>query len=297
MVYSSGVRHPLHAGAAAVSIRRSSPPFIPPLRPAGAIWRQTQIPDAAMTMPATPILQTATAPTAPALGRRRAIAALAATMLATLAGCGTVGESGPAPDGFYRVRSGDTLYSIARRHRRSVRDLVRWNGLPSADRIEVGQLIRVRPPAGAAAAAASNTGGPTTVEDTPRAAAPSSRPPSSRIALQWPADGTVTQGYSPPSSKGLRIAVPANGTVRAAAAGWAIHVGALRGYGTLVIVKHNDDWLTVYGNLDQPMVKEGAHVDAGQVVGRMGAAASELHFEVRGNGKPVDPASMLPARG
>ncbi len=250
-----------------------------------------------MTMPAISTLPTATAPTAPAIGRRRAIAALAATMLATLAGCGTVGEGGPAPDGFYRVRSGDTLYSIARRHRRSVRDLVRWNALPSADRIEVGQLIRVRPPAGAAAAAASNPSGPATVEETPRAATPSSRPPSSRIALQWPADGTVTHGYSPPSSKGLRIAVPANGTVRAAAAGWAIHVGALRGYGTLVIVKHNDDWLTVYGNLDQPMVKEGAHVDAGQVVGRMGAAASELHFEVRGNGKPVDPASMLPARG
>lgn len=214
-------------------------------------------------------------------------------MASGLAACGTVGDGGPAPDGFYRVKSGDTLYSIARRNRRSVRDLVRWNNLANANEIEVGQLLRVRPPAGAAAAAGSSR-----VEETPRAAAPSSGGvPSSRIALQWPADGAVTQRYSPPASKGLSIAVPAGGTVRAAAAGWAIHVGDLRGYGMLVIVKHSDEWLTVYGNLDQPMVKEGAHVDAGQAVGRMGNAASELHFEVRGNGKPVDPAGLLPARG
>ncbi|MBY4899379.1 M23 family metallopeptidase [Cupriavidus sp. AU9028] len=232
--------------------------------------------------------------------RRRALSLLAGSLLATLAGCGTVGEGGPAPEGYYRVRSGDTLYSIARRHRRSVRQLAQWNNLPSADQIETGQLLRIRPPAGAASAsssASSGSGSPARVTDTPRSATASSRPPSSRIALRWPADGAVTQTYAPPASKGIRIAVPARGTVRAAAPGWAIHVGNLRGYGMLVIVKHSDDWLTVYGNLDQPTIKEGVHVDAGQVVGRMGAADSELHFEVRGNGKPVDPAGLLPARG
>lgn len=240
--------------------------------------------------------------------RRHALSLLAGGLLAALAGCGTVGEGGPAPEGYYRVRSGDTLYSIARRHRRSVRQLAQWNNLPSADRIETGQLIRVRPPVGAAAASASSSGSssassaadsgaPAKVTDTPRAASSSSRPPSSRIALRWPADGAVTQGYAPPASKGIRIAVPARGTVRAAASGRTIHVGNLRGYGTLVIVKHSDDWLTVYGNLDQTTIQEGVQVDAGQVVGRMGAAASELHFEVRGNGKPVDPAGLLPSRG
>ncbi|MGY8525109.1 peptidoglycan DD-metalloendopeptidase family protein [Paracidovorax citrulli] len=238
--------------------------------------------------------------------RRHALSLLAGGLLAALAGCGTVGEGGPAPEGYYRVRSGDTLYSIARRHRRSVRQLAQWNNLPSADRIETGQLIRVRPPVGAAAASSSapssgssaaDRGAPAKVTDTPRAASSSSRPPSSRIALRWPADGAVTQGYAPPASKGIRIAVPARGTVRAAASGRTIHVGNLRGYGTLVIVKHSDDWLTVYGNLDQTTIKEGVQVDAGQVVGRMGAAASELHFEVRGNGKPVDPAGLLPSRG
>ena len=87
--------------------------------------------------------------------RRRALGLLAAAAAACLAaGCGTL-ASEPAPDGYYRVQSGDTLYTVARRHKRSVRDLVRWNQLPSADRIEVGQLLRVRPPAGASAGTAT----------------------------------------------------------------------------------------------------------------------------------------------
>jgi murein DD-endopeptidase MepM/ murein hydrolase activator NlpD len=231
-------------------------------------------------------------------GRRRALAVLAvAAAAAVVAGCGTMAGE-PAPPGFYRVQSGDTLYSIARRHKRSVRDLVRWNDLPSADRIEVGQLVRIQPNGGAASASAAAPGQPATVGETPRSEPrAASRPPASSIRLQWPADGAVTKGYAPPGSKGLTIAMPANGVVRAAAPGWAIHVGTLRGYGMLVIVKHNDDWLTVYGNLDKPTVKEGAQIAAGQEVGRMGATASELHFEVRGNGKPVDPAGLLPARG
>ncbi|MBP0628578.1 MULTISPECIES: peptidoglycan DD-metalloendopeptidase family protein [unclassified Cupriavidus] len=228
-------------------------------------------------------------------GRRRALGLLiAATAAAVASGCGTTG--GPVPDGYYRVERGDTLYSIARKHGRTVRDLTRWNSdITSPSQIEVGQLIRVRPAGGAGATASTGTG--QAVTDTPRVDSGSSRPPAGGIRLQWPADGRVTAGYSPPGSKGLTIAVPANGTVRAAAAGRAIHVGNLRGYGMLVIVKHNDDWLTVYGNLDQPLVSEGATISAGQDVGRMGASASELHFEVRGNGKPVDPMAYLPSRG
>ncbi len=231
-------------------------------------------------------------------GRRRMLGwMIAAACAALAAGCGTM-SSEPAPDGFYRVESGDTLYSIARKQRRNVRDLVRWNNLPSADRIEVGQLIRVKPP-GAGTAAASSGGTPSqTVTDTPRVDSGSqAKAPASAIRLQWPSDGKVTSRFSPPASKGLTIAVPPGGTVKAAASGWAIHVGNLRGYGMLVIVKHNDDWLTVYGNLDKPLVSEGARVTAGQDVGSMGGSGSELHFEVRGNGKPVDPSNYLPARG
>jgi len=230
--------------------------------------------------------------------RRRLLGLLAVAAVAPLAACGTVGD-GPVPDGYYRVQSGDTLYAIARKNRRSVRDLVRWNNLPSADRIEVGQLIRVVPAAGGgSAASAGGSGAPAVVKDTPRVDNSSpARPPASRIRLQWPADGAVTAGYAPPASKGLRITVPAGGVVRAAAAGRAIHVGDLRGYGMLVIIKHDEDWLTVYGNLDKPSVSEDSQIAAGQEVGRMGAAASELHFEVRAGGKPVDPSAYLPSRG
>ncbi|SDD23462.1 LysM domain-containing protein [Cupriavidus sp. YR651] len=227
---------------------------------------------------------------------RLAGASMAAALTTVLAACGTTSGE-PAPDGFYRVERGDTLYSIARRNKRSVAELSRWNDLPSTNQIEVGQLIRVRPPAGAggssSAARADNA------DKAARAAQADTtplKPPASAIKLQWPADGRVTGRFSLPSEKGLRIEVPANGTVRAAAAGWAIHVGTLRGYGMLVILKHSDDWLTVYGNLDKPLVKEGARVSTGQEIGSM-ASAAELHFEVRGNGKPVNPADYLPSRG
>jgi len=229
------------------------------------------------------------------LSRRRALSVLgAAGLSAVLAACGTTG--GPAPDGFYRVERGDTLYSIARRHKRSVAELTRWNNLSSADQIEVDQLIRVRPPAGTAASASGSTSGggsaPAPARTEP---VPQGKVPTTSIRLQWPADGRVTGRFAPPGEKGIRIAVASGGKVRAAASGWAIHVGEMRGYGMLVIVKHNDDWLTVYGNLDKPTVKENAQVSAGQDIGVMGADA-ELHFEVRGGTQPVDPLRYLPAR-
>lgn len=230
--------------------------------------------------------------------RRRALGALAALSLAAmLAACGTT-PSEPAPEGYYRVERGDTLYSIARRNNRSVAELARWSNISDSSQIEVGQLIRVKPPAGAGISAAKAADKPATAT-APRAAAPDTtpaKPPASAIRLQWPADGRVTGSFAPPAEKGLRIEVPAGGKVRAAAPGWAIHVGTLRGYGQLVIIKHNDDWLTVYGNLDRPLVKENDRVSAGQDIGSM-SRTNELHFEVRGNGKPVNPATYLPSRG
>lgn len=236
--------------------------------------------------------------TRPQGARRRTLGRLGALALAaTLAACGTT-PSEPAPEGYYRVERGDTLYSIARRHNRSVSELARWSNISDSSQIEVGQLIRVKPPAGAGISAAKATDKPATAT-APRATAPDttpSKPPASAIRLQWPADGRVTGSFAPPAEKGLRIEVPAGGKVRAAAPGWAIHVGTLRGYGQLVIIKHNDDWLTVYGNLDRPLVKENDRISAGQDIGTM-SRANELHFEVRGNGKPVNPASYLPPRG
>ncbi|RZT42575.1 peptidoglycan DD-metalloendopeptidase family protein [Cupriavidus agavae] len=234
----------------------------------------------------------------PKSAARRLAGSLAAVSVAVLlAACGTT-PSEPAPEGYYRVERGDTLYSIARRNGRSVAELARWSNISDTSQIEVGQLVRIKPPAGAGISAAKAGAGPAVADkpEKPAAAEPApSKPPASAISLQWPADGRVTGRFAPPAEKGLRIEVPAGGKVRAAASGWAIHVGTLRGYGQLVIIKHNDDWLTVYGNLDKTLVKEGARVAVGQELGSMNNA-SELHFEVRGNGKPVNPASYLPSR-
>ena len=219
------------------------------------------------------------------------------SLAALMAACGTM-SSEPAPEGYYRVERGDTLYSIARRHNRSVSELARWSNIPDSSQIEVGQLIRVKPPAGAGISAAKAGSAPP-VADKPAARTPvepAAKPPATAVKLQWPADGRVTGSFAPPAEKGIRIEVPAGGKVRAAAAGWAIHVGTLRGYGQLVIIKHNDDWLTVYGNLDRPLVKENDRISAGQEIGSM-SRDNELHFEVRGNGKPVNPALYLPPRG
>ncbi|MCA3208399.1 LysM domain-containing protein, partial [Cupriavidus sp.] len=86
--------------------------------------------------------------TRPQGARRRTLGRLGALALAaTLAACGTT-PSEPAPEGYYRVERGDTLYSIARRHNRSVSELARWSNISDSSQIEVGQLIRVKPPAG-----------------------------------------------------------------------------------------------------------------------------------------------------
>jgi murein DD-endopeptidase MepM/ murein hydrolase activator NlpD len=227
--------------------------------------------------------------------RRRALGALGSSprsLSALLAACGTT-PTEPAPDGFYRVERGDTLYSIARRNKRSVSELARWNNMSNTNQIEVGQLIRVRPPGGAPhrrRRRRSPTSPRVPSRTCRRQAAGQFDQPA--MASRWPCLGR----FAPPAEKGMRIEVPAGGKVRAAAPGWAIHVGTLRGYGMLVIVKHNDDWLTVYGNLDKPLVKEGDRVTAGQEIGSM-AQAAELHFEVRGNGRPLNPANYLPSRG
>lgn len=227
--------------------------------------------------------------------------ALAAVLTAgLLAACGTVPNDEPVPDGFYRVQPGDTLYAIARQNRRSVRELSQWNNLSDANQIEKGQVLRIRPPArdSAANSPAPRADRPVVVAETPRVdKTPPARLPANAIRLQWPADGKVTGKFAPPSSKGILLQTQAGGAIKAAAPGRVIHVGTLRGYGMLVILKHEDDWLTVYGNLGKPSVKEGGAVSVGQEVGRMGSDSGELHFEVRGNGKPIDPLGVLPSRG
>jgi murein DD-endopeptidase MepM/ murein hydrolase activator NlpD len=226
-----------------------------------------------------------------------------ASLLAVLAACG----SAPVGPGFYRVERGDTLSKIARSNRQSVQSIVRWNNLANPDSIEVGQVLRVAPPGNSAAVTASTSGGGTrgnTTANSPAAgsSAPEIAPPApaSSIALVWPANGTVIRRFDGENSKGIDIAAAAGTPVIAAAAGTVVYAGnGLRGYGNLLIIKHNADYLTAYAHNRALLVKEGQAVTQGQKIAEMGDSDTDrvmLHFELRYGGRSIDPSRALPAR-
>jgi lipoprotein NlpD len=116
----------------------------------------------------------------------------------------------------------------------------------------------------------------------------------------WPASGAVTSGFDEVKSKGLSIAGKAGDPVVAAGDGRVVYAGSgLRGYGNLVIIKHNSTYLTAYAHNQTLLVKEDQVVRRGQKIAEMGSTDAEsvnLHFEIRRQGKPIDPAKLLPPR-
>ncbi len=161
-----------------------------------------------------------------------------------------------------------------------------------------------RPAAGnvVATAPASSTNG----ANTPNTGAAAPAAPASAanadddIAWIWPTPGTVLAGFDEVKNKGLDIGGPAGSPVMAAADGRVVYVGAgLRGYGNLIILKHNNTYLTAYAHNQTLLVKEDQSVRKGQKIAEMGSSDADrvkLHFEVRRQGKPVDPAKYLPPR-
>ncbi len=116
----------------------------------------------------------------------------------------------------------------------------------------------------------------------------------------WPAEGKVSRAYSAERHKGIDLIGERGSPVMATAAGVVVYAGtAVTGYGALLIVKHNDTYLSAYGHNDALLAGEGQQVDAGQVIARMGSTSSDsvkLHFQIRRNGRPVNPLSLLPQR-
>ncbi|QYD70194.1 peptidoglycan DD-metalloendopeptidase family protein [Paraburkholderia edwinii] len=237
--------------------------------------------------------------------RRLACAPLVAAVVAVLAACG----SAPVGPGFYRVERGDTLTKIARDNRQAVSSIVRWNNLPNPDSIEVGQVLRVAPPAGTASAATSATTSTASARSrSGAAAAPNSAPAEAPvnvanappISLVWPAAGTVVRRFDGKNSKGIDIADTAGTPVVAAASGTVVYAGnGLRGYGNLLIIKHNADYLTAYAHNRALLVKEGQAVQQGQKIAEMGDTDNDrvmLHFELRYDGRSIDPSRSLPPR-
>ena len=214
------------------------------------------------------------------------------------------GASEPAPPGYYRVKKGDTLLRIALDHGQSYKDLVQWNNLSNPNQIEVGDLIMIKAPAGSKAAAkpvdkksqVDSSKADTSKTDTKADDSKPEMVAEPGIRLSWPAKGNVTQEFSE-SNKGINIAGKLGEPVTAAADGKVVYAGnSLRGYGNLVIVKHDNTYLTAYAYNKNLLVKEGDAVKKGQKIAEMGDTdtnAVQLHFELRVNGKPVNPIPYL----
>ncbi|MFM0337784.1 peptidoglycan DD-metalloendopeptidase family protein [Paraburkholderia fungorum] len=238
------------------------------------------------------------------LGTTRMIKRVAcASLLALLAACG----SAPVGPGFYRVERGDTLSKIARSNRQSVQSITRWNNLTNPDSIEVGQVLRVAPPGGTAGTASTGgavrSNGGASASAAPRAAPTDTAPsptPASSISLVWPTDGTVIRRFDGANSKGIDISAAAGTPVVAAAPGTVVYAGnGLRGYGNLLILKHNAEYLTAYAHNRALLVKEGQAVTRGEKIAEMGDTDTDrvmLHFELRYQGRSIDPSRALPPR-
>lgn len=236
------------------------------------------------------------------------------------------GAENAGKPGFYTVKPGDTLFRIALDNGQNWRDIQAWNSLTNPNAIEVGQVLRVQPPGAGtpAAPAATAPTGPTTspvasagvaprplteapapvasTSPTP-APAPAPAPAASgndEINFIWPAQGAVVTPFDEANNKGVSIAGKIGDPVVAAADGRVVYAGAgLRGYGNLIILKHNNTYLTAYAHNQALLVREDQAVRQGQKIAEMGSSDTDrvkLHFEVRRLGKPVDPLGHLPKR-
>jgi len=190
------------------------------------------------------------------------------------------------------VRKGETLYSIAWRYGKDPDDVARWNRLGDGSLIYPGQALRLESGASTGSRSASRR---------PSRPLPSI-PEQPAPAWSWPTSGRISVefGAKPGSGTGVLINGKAGQTIYAAASGDVVYAGSgLIGYGKLIILKHNDTYLSAYGYNASLLVKEGENIKKGQRIAKMGEGPerkARLHFEIRRNGRPVDPRKYLPTR-
>ncbi len=233
-------------------------------------------------------------------------------------------RAAPLPNpGSYRVQRGDTLYSISWRYGLDYREVARWNNVNERFQIYPGQLLSLSRSGGTPVT--TTTSPTTTVQSTPasptqptsssqsttptrQATTPStsSTTPTAAVAGQpvwrWPAEGQIIRRFSAieGGSKGIDIAGKAGDSVVAAADGRVVYAGSgLLGYGNLVIINHNRQFLSAYAHNSRILVSENDMVESGTKIAEMGQTGADrvqLHFEIRRDGKPVDPLAYLPKR-
>jgi lipoprotein NlpD len=212
--------------------------------------------------------------------------------------------------GWYTVKRSDTLYSIAWRYGLDYKQLARWNKIDVGSPIHPGQRLRLLKPnsqtvaAGSAQKSSSKSKTTTKTKTKTKSKATTSskndqfstRGPAKWI---WPTKGKPLNTFlvSKLDRRGIDIAGKAGQLVRATAAGKVVYSGnGLAGYGNLVIIKHSDTYLSAYAYCQERLVEEGKFVKSGKVIAKMGRRdnIAKLHFEIRRNGKPVDPMKYLP---
>ncbi|HYR25973.1 MAG TPA: peptidoglycan DD-metalloendopeptidase family protein [Aquabacterium sp.] len=244
------------------------------------------------------------------------------------------GAENAGKPGYYTVKKGDTLIRIGLEAGQSWRDIAVWNNLTNANLIEEGQVLRIVPPVAESTASSSGSAAVSTKPITSpkiearsldsKASAPAKSASGSSAASSaasasaasshesrdtrdsdepawiWPANGPTIGTFEEGKRKGLAIGGKAGDPVVAAGDGRVVYAGSgLRGYGNLVIIKHNGDYLTAYAHNQTLLVKEDQVVRKGQKIAEMGATDADrvqLHFEIRKQGKPIDPAKQLPPR-
>lgn len=237
------------------------------------------------------------------------------------------GAENAGKPGYYTVKPGDTLIRVALENGQGWRDLVKWNGLDNPNVIEVGQVLRVVPPGVDATSVSARPINSSKVESRPldgkappasapvsgstaasgasaasaAAATPAARPNDDDISWAWPTAGALIGGFDEArNNKGLDFGGKAGDPVWAAADGRVMYAGSgLRGYGLVVIIKHNAGYISAYAHNQTLLVKEDQVVRKGQKIAEMGSSDADqvkLHFEIRRQTKLMDPAKLLPAR-
>ena len=209
--------------------------------------------------------------------------------------------------GWYTVKRSDTLYSIAWRYGLDYKQLASWNQIDVDSPIHPGQRLRMIKPDSKTVAASGVQKPATKTKTKTKSKTKASATTSSNdqysgrgpVKWIWPTQGKPLNTFlaSQLDRRGIDIAGKFGQPVRAVADGKVVYSGnGLSGYGNLIIIKHSDTYLSAYAYCQERLVQEGASVKSGKVVAKMGRRdnTAKLHFEIRRNGKPVDPMKYLP---